>query len=143
MRLSPSPATALAGGALFFALGGSALAVSGAVKPQARCSNGTVRGIAAVVGETNKGMANVPDQFASTKGLFSRTFNCAGGATEVRRVSLGVFEVRFPGNAAATAVATAPGALATVDTAAGVFRVTLYVPGHVDRIDAGFTLVAV
>ena len=54
MRVSPS--TALAATALFFALGGSAIAVNEAVKPQARCQPGAVRGYVAVNGDPTKGM---------------------------------------------------------------------------------------
>ena len=61
MSFRARPATVLSCLALFFALGGSALAVSHAVKPQPRCANGAVRGIAAVTGESGKGMANLPD----------------------------------------------------------------------------------
>jgi len=45
MRLSPSTVIAVA--ALFFALGGSAVAVTEAVKPQARCQPGAVRAFVA------------------------------------------------------------------------------------------------
>ena len=61
MSFRATPATILSGLALFFALGGSALAVSHAVKPQPRCANGAVRGIASVTGDPSKGVANMPD----------------------------------------------------------------------------------
>ena len=144
MRSRPSPATVLASLALFFALGGSALAVSHAIKPQARCANGAVRGIASVTGEPNKGMANIPDQFSRSKALFSRTFNCAGGPVEVRRVSLGVYEVRFPGNNAPSAIVGGSGAESWVTPMpGGVFRVGLHVPGRDDSAEVPFVLVAV
>ena len=144
MRSRPSPATVLAGLALFFALGGSALALSHAVKPQPRCANGAVRGIAAVTGDPGKGVANVPDQFSSSKALFSRTFNCSGGATEVRRISPGVYEVHFAGNSAASAVVSASGAESWLTpTAGGVFRVGLHVPGRADVTEAPFVVIAV
>jgi hypothetical protein len=143
MALRPSPATLLAAAALFFALGGSALAVSEAVRPQPRCATGAVRGIATVTGDPSKGMANIPDQFSSTRVLFARTFNCAGGAVQVRRVSTGVFEVRFPGNGARTAVVSASGALASLEAAGDAFRVRLFVPGRDDEAEVPFTVVAV
>ena len=143
MRLRPSPSTVVAGAALFFALGGSSLAISNAVKPQARCANGAVRGIAAVTGEGG-GMGNIPDQFSSNKVLFSRTFNCTGGPTEVRRISRGVFEVRFPGNAAASATVSGSGAESWLTPMpGGVFRVGLYVPGRDDSTEVPFVVVAV
>ena len=81
MRVSPS--TALAATALFFALGGSAIAVNEAVKPQARCQPGAVRGYVAVNGDPTKGIANFPDQFTSAKPLIGARFNCAGAAPQL------------------------------------------------------------
>jgi hypothetical protein len=139
-----SPATILAGLALFFALGGSALAVSHAVKPQARCANGAVRGIAAVTGDPNKGIANIPDQFSSSKALFSRAFNCAGGAVQVRRVDLGLYEIHFAGNAAQSALVSAANADSWVQMLpGGVFRVGIHIQGGQNFTDAPFVLVAV
>ena len=143
MRFHPSPATAIAAAALFFALGGSAFALSDAVRPQARCANGAVRGIAAVTGEGG-GMANIPDQFSSTRSLFSRTFNCTGGAPEVRRISRGVYEVRFPGNSAASATVSGSGAESWLTPLpGGIFRVGLHVPGRDDSAEVPFVVVAV
>ena len=144
MRSRPSPATVLASLALFFALGGSALAVSHAIKPQARCANGAVRGIAAVTGDPNKGMANIPDVFSSEKGLFARTFNCAGGAVQVRRVELGLYEVRYVGNAAPSAVVSASGSESWLQPMPGnVFRVGVHIPGRADAADVAFVVVVV
>ena len=144
MQLHPSPATALAGLALFFALGGSAFAVSQAVKPQPRCATGAVRGIAAVTGDPSKGMANIPDQFSSAQALFSRTFNCGGGGPQVRRVSIGVYELRFPGNAAQSALVSASTAESWLQPlGGGVFRVGLHPPGIHDPVDVPFVVVAV
>ena len=142
MRFHPSPATVIAAAALFFALGGSALAISDAVRPQPRCANGAVRGIAAVTGNAS-GMANIPDQFSSTRSLFSRTFNCTGGATEVRRISAGVYEVRFPGNPVQSAVVSGSGAESWLTPMpGGVFRVGLHVPGRADVAEAPFVVIA-
>jgi hypothetical protein len=134
----------VAGAALFFALGGSAIAVTEAVKPQARCQPGAVRAFVAVNGDPAKGMANFPDQFTSAKPLVGTRFNCAGGAPQARRVSAGVFEVRFPGNVAQVAAASAGGAETTVvSLGGGVFRVGLWVPGRQDAIDTPFSVLAV
>jgi hypothetical protein len=128
--------------ALFFALGGSALAVSHAVKPQPRCANGAVRGFAAVTGDPGKGIANMPDQFSSAKILFSRTFNCAGGGVQVRRVAVGTYEVRFPGNGGQTAVVSGSNALSWVQAMpGGVFRIGLHVPGRQDPAEQPFVVV--
>ncbi len=141
MRVTPS--MVVAGAALFFALGGSAVAVTEAVKPQARCQPGAVRAFVAVNGDPAKGMANFPDQFTSAKPLVGTRFNCAGGAPQARRVQAGVFEVRFPGNAAQVAAASAGSAETTIGyVGGGVFRINLWVPGRQDAIDTPFTVAA-
>ena len=144
MRFHASPATVISATALFFALGGSAFAISNAVKPQARCANGAVRGIVAVTGDPSKGMANIPDQFSSSRVLFSRTFTCTGGAPEVRRISRGVYEVRFPGNPAASATVSGSGGESWLTPMpGGIFRVGLHVPGRADEMETPFVVVAV
>jgi len=132
----------LALAALFFALGGSAFAVSEAVKPQARCQPGAVRGFVSVTGDPTKGIANIGDQFTSAKGSFAQRFNCVGSAAQARRVDTGVYEVRFPGNSSQTAIASAATAETTVQFVGGVFRVSLWVPGRQDAIDTPFVVVA-
>ena len=142
MRVTPS--MVVAGAALFFALGGSAVAVTEAVKPQARCQPGAVRAFIAVNGDPAKGMANFPDQFTSAKPLVGARFNCPGGAPQARRVQAGVFEVRFPGNAAQVAAASAGSAETTIGyVGGGVFRINLWVPGRQDAIGTPFTVLAV
>jgi hypothetical protein len=137
MSFRPKPATVIAAAALFVALGGSALAVADAVQP--RCKNGAVRGIAAVTGG-----ASVPGEFTGRKALFARAFNCTGGATQVRRVSTGVYDVRFLRNPAGSAVVSASGPLASIEPVhRGAFRVALFVPGRDDRIDAPFVVVVI
>jgi hypothetical protein len=142
MRISPS--TVLAGAALFFALGGSAVAVTEAVRPQARCQPGAVRGFVAVNGEPAHGIANLGDQFTSAKAKFGARFNCAGVAPQARRVNTGVYEVRFPGNATQVATASSATAETTIGyVGGGVFRVNLWVPGRQDAVDTPFTVIAV
>ena len=141
MRFRLSPATVIAGVALFFALGGSAVAISHAVAPQARCANGAVRAIVAVTGDPNKGIANMSDQFTSSKTLFSRTFTCRGGAPEVRRVTAGVYEVRFPGNPVQSAVASSSGAESWLTPLpGGIFRIGLLLGK--DPMEVPFTVIA-
>jgi hypothetical protein len=138
-----SPSTVLAGTALFFALGGSAIAVNEAVRPQARCQPGAVRAFVAVNGEPAKGMANFPDQFTSAGSLFGPRFNCAGAPPQARRVGVGVYEVRLPGNASQVATASSGTAETTIGYAGnGVFRVNLWVPGRQDAVDTTFALIA-
>jgi hypothetical protein len=140
--MRPSPSTLIALAALFFALGGSALAVSEAVKPQARCQPGAVRGYVAVTGDPTKGIANIPDTFTSAKSLFAARFTCKGSAPQVRRVDRGVYEVRFPGNASRIATFSAPEAQPTGGHNGTAFRVTLWVPGRQDPVDTPFVVIA-
>jgi len=142
------PATALGLIALFFALGGSAFAVGEHIQSpsvaQQRCANGAVRGVATVVGDPNKGLANMPDQFTSANALFSRKFNCTGRAVQVRRVDTGVFEVRFVGNSAPSAVVNAlgPSVGSAATVAPGTFRVSLYGAGNAGAGDGAFVVAA-
>ena len=148
-RLSITPGTVIALVALFFALGGSAFAVGehiqGASVAQQRCTNGAVRGIVAVTGEPGKGMANIPDQFSSANALFSRKFNCTGRAVQVRRTGIGVYDVRFVGNAAPSVVANGIGLYsASVETIApGTFRIRVQDIGRADEADGPFVVAAV
>jgi len=142
MRVSPS--TVLAGAALFFALGGSAIAVNEAVRPQARCQPGAVRGFVAVNGDPTKGIANLADTFTSARPAIGTRFNCAGAAPQARRVNVGVYEVRFPGNAAQVAMASSGAAETTVAAiGGGVFRVSLWAPGRQDAVDTPFAVTVV
>ena len=147
-RLSFTPGTAIALVALFFALGGSAFAVGERIHApsvaQQRCTNGAIRGIAAVTGIASQGMANFPDKFTSANALFSRKFNCTGKAVQARRVEAGVFEVRFVGISGATAAGSAVSddAYATVrNGSGGSFIVTMHPAGRDDRADMAFTLI--
>jgi len=148
-RLSITPGTAIAVVALFFALGGSAFAVGeriqGPAVAQQRCANGAVRGIASVTGDPSKGIANIPDQFSSANVLFSRKFNCTGKPVQVRRTDIGVYEVRFVGNAAPSVVANGIGLFsASVEPiGVGTFRVRVQNVGRADEDDGAFLVVAV
>ena len=103
-----SPATVIALLALFFALGGSAFAIGQRTAPQARCAQGAVRGLVQVTGQPDKGPANMPDQFTADKSYFGRVFNC-GGAVQARRLSTGVYQVKFVGNSATAAIVSGMG----------------------------------
>src|SRR5262245_58818390 len=137
MRITPTTVIALL--ALFFALGGSAIAVTDAVRPQARCAPGAVRGFIAVDGDPTKGIGNIGDQYTSAKPAVGARFNCAGAAPQARRVNTGVYEVRFPNNLSVVAVASAGAAETTIAAlGGGVFRVGLWVPGRQDAVDTPF-----
>jgi hypothetical protein len=148
-RVRVSPATVIGLIALFFALGGSALAlgehVQGPTVAQQRCANGAVRGIAVVTGIPSQGIANLPGDFTGAGKYFGRKFNCTGRAVQARRLEAGVFEVRFVGVAGASAVASATGdAYADVEpTPGGAFRVVMHPAGRDDKADLPFTVVVV
>jgi hypothetical protein len=148
-HLSITPGAAIGVIALFFALGGSAFAVQDRAQSpsvaQQRCVNGSVRGVAVVTGIASQGIANIPDGFTAAGNLFGRKFNCTGKAVQVRRVEMGVFEVRFVGISGASAVGSVTGdAFAAVQpTAGGVFRVTMHPAGRDDRVDMPFAVVVV
>ena len=141
MRVRLTPSTVLAGLALFFALGGSAFAISHAT--QARCANGAVRGIAVVTGAPGKSVANVPADFSSSGTLFLKQFNCSGGPTSVRRIDRGIYDVQFARNSSVSAVVSGSGANSYLQVIApGTFRVGLNIVGGQDRTDVPFIVVA-
>lgn len=146
-RVGPSTAIALV--ALFFALGGSAWAVGtrggdSEAALQRACSQGNVRGVAQVTGGPS-GAANIPGAFTGAKALFGRRFNCIGRAVQVRRLGIGVYEIRFVGNPAPTAIASGgSGVQASADrVGAGLYRVTVYPSGRADPTDLSFMVVLV
>ncbi len=131
-----SPATAIALVALFFAVGGSALAFhSSSTKTspyQLRCQRGTIRGIAYVTGDPKHGITNLPMEFSSSSTLFGYRYNCSGRAVEVRVSGENTgFDVLFPGNSADFAVAN----IASTDTA--VASVTRNADGSFHVAEAG------
>jgi hypothetical protein len=141
-RLRIAPGTTIALFALFFALGGSAFAVGerleGTAAPAQRaCAQGNVRGVAHVTGSTS-----VPGTFTGAKAMFGRRFNCTGRAVQVRRLGIGVYEVRFVGNGAPNAIASGgSGIQASADRiGAGLYRVTVYPAGRADPADGGFVV---
>jgi hypothetical protein len=136
MRMLPvAPASVLSLLALFFALGGSAFALSGtvlsptAVKPQPRCANGAVRGLAVVTGLPNQGVENIPNQYLSDRQAFGRRFNCTGGGIQVRKVQNGTYEVLLAGlgglNCVATSMVTEAMSTSCIPMGDGSYRVTL------------------
>jgi hypothetical protein len=148
-RRSPAPGGAIGLVALFFALGGSALAVGERVHDpastaQRACSQGNVRGVAQVTGGPS-GAANIPGTFTGTRGVFTRRFNCTGRAVQVRRLGIGSYEVRFVGNGAPTAIAGGgSGVQASAERiGAGLYRVSVYPSGRADPADLPFVVMLV
>lgn len=147
-KLMVTPATAVSLAALFFALGGSSLAVGERVQatlaPQKRCTTGAVRGIAVVTGNPREGIANIPGTFTSAPVLFARRFNCTGKGVQVRRAGMGVYEVRFPGLAAPSVLSSSGSPqMSTELLPDGVIRISLHALGIRDPEDRPFTVVVV
>lgn len=148
-RVRVAPGTAIALVALFFALGGSAFAVGervggSAAAFQRACAQGNVRGVAHVTGGPS-GTANIPGAFTGAKAVFGRRFNCTGRAVQLRRLGIGVYEVRFAGNAAPNAIASGgSGVQASAErVGAGLYRVSVYPSGRADPGDFPFLVVIV
>jgi hypothetical protein len=148
-RVSPTPTSAIAVAALFFALGGSALAIGERVSDstaaaQRACSQGNVRGVAHLTGGPS-GAANIPGTFTGARALFGRRFNCTGRAVQVRRLGIGSYEVRFAGNGAPTAIASGgSGVQASADrVGSGVYRISVYPSGRADPADLPFVVMLV
>jgi hypothetical protein len=134
--------------ALFVSFGSSATAIGlseqDASGAQQRCGQGNVRGIAHVTGGPS-GTANIPGTFSGARALFARRFNCTGGAVQVRRTGIGLYEIRFAGNGAPTALAGGiGGSQASADRiGAGTFRVTVSPTGRADPADLPFIVLLV
>lgn len=140
-RISPALVVSLL--ALFFALGGTAFAIGTRVAPQGKCQQGAVRGLAQVTGIPDHGPANIPDHYtANSAQYFGKHFNC-GGAIQVKRTDTGTFYVKFAGNAAKAAIASAwgpdPAGAAVNLQPDGSFQVN--VGSHSAPEDEAFTIV--
>jgi hypothetical protein len=107
LRLQLTPSFVLAALALFFALGGSALAIRSTAAKVVRCPTGSARGIAWVSGDSRKGIENLPEDWSAADNLFKFRYNCSRGAVQVRKSTHGYgFDVRFVGNPGKVAVAS-------------------------------------
>lgn len=140
---------ALSLAALFFALGGSALATGGGSKAVKPCASGSVKAIALVTGDRS-GIQNIPDTYTDAGSVFGYRYSCAGKGVKVKHAtSLPAYDVRFPGNPAKVAIVSADGTTAAMTSVQrqpdGAFRVFLVVPAGNDlvgRRDLHFLLVA-
>jgi hypothetical protein len=148
-RFRISPVWIVSSLALFFALGGSAFALTTKAAPQARCAQGAVRGIASVIGPPNKSIGDLTGSFTTSASVFALRFNCGGGAISVRRLDRGVYQVLFAGNPARNPVVTAnsdDGASASVTQQSNhAFQVTTWANQGASRApgpeDVPFTIV--
>ena len=139
-----SPSTVLAGAALFFALGGSAVAVTEAVRPQAAASPAPSAATSSSAETPPRAWPTCPTRSRAGKPEIGarvqlRRRGAPGASCERRRV-----RVRFPGTTAQVAAASSLAAETTVGyLGGGVFRISLWVPGRQDAVDTSFTVLAV
>ena len=125
------------------------LVVDAASSQSGFCQRGTVRAFATVTGDRISGPGGISSRFDGAERLFARRYNCEAGGAQVRRVDLGVYEIRFPKVRALTAVVSAYNAEGTnasvVHTAEmSTFRVVLSGPQISENIlrrrDVPFTI---
>jgi hypothetical protein len=111
LRLTPSFVIAVV--ALFFALGGSGLALKAATA-KVKCPAGSVKGIAIVTGNPAEGIENLPVDFSGSAKLFGYRWSCSGAATtiQIRKSTRDTgaagyrgFDIRFVGNPGKVVVA--------------------------------------
>jgi hypothetical protein len=135
MSRKPSPALVVALAALFFALGGSAFALGHGSLARG-CGAGNVRGAVHL-----HAAQSFPDHYTS-RGLSGR-YSCAGRAVQAKRVDVGVYDVRFPGNPGSVAVATPIGptqlTLTWTRQGDGAFRIFVR-DLHGNGVEADFAL---
>jgi hypothetical protein len=100
MHRKLSPAVCISVAALFFSLGGTALAVGSKSTPQPRCATGAVRGIAQINGSFD--LSSLTNNLQETPQAFSYQWNCTGGKVYIRKNDNGI-DVQFIGNPASIA----------------------------------------
>lgn len=108
----------------------------------------TRRDCASLTGQI-KGFATIPAGVGHTEEFhpISPSYNCSGGAVEARYLIQGIYEIRFVGNPAAIAVATAAPSVLRADVAAvqlienGRWRVEVYDVGEKEDVDVPVSLI--
>jgi hypothetical protein len=129
--------------ALLLAALGSGFVLGKGPGGQQRCRPGAILGIASVTDRAVHSGA-FPTTFSGAAGLFDNRFNCTGGAVLVRRVSLGVYDVKFVGNRGNVLVGNvsgdAAGTLGWGRHADGSFTVYLTQLGTSGLVDSAFVV---
>jgi len=115
------------------------------------CRSGTAQGFVVIRSDPEYLVGTIPSTFRSNPIYFQRRYNCRHRSAYVRRVDLGVYEVRFPGLSRRVPQATAisqEGISASAQAFGDVYRVTLRGPYTLDasrdilaRRDVPFALV--
>jgi hypothetical protein len=72
-----------------------------------RCRSGEAKAFVAIQDDPPYLVGTIPSKFSDDARYFSRRFNCLGQSAAVRRVNLGIYEVRFPDLHPRLALATA------------------------------------
>jgi hypothetical protein len=97
-----------------------------------RCPTGSAVGFASIEPEPPFLVGTIPSRFTGNARYFSRRFNCRSRSVQVRRLDLGVYEVRFPELQPRTVVATATSdegvAASAMPVSDGTVRITLRGP---------------
>jgi hypothetical protein len=142
-KLSTVPAI---GAALLVAALGSAFVLQKNPGTQHRCRPGAILGIASVTDRAIHSGA-FPTSYSGAAGLFDNRFNCTGGAVLVRRVSTGVYDVKFVGNHGNVLIGNvsgdAAGSLGWGRHADGSFTVFLTQFGSSGLVDSAFAVTLV
>ena len=71
------------------------------------CKRGSAQAFVAIQPDPNYLVGTIPSVFNSNPAYFVRRYNCEGRSAFVRRVSLGIYDVRFPGLNPRAVIATA------------------------------------
>lgn len=80
----------------------------GAASVQPACATpGGARAFASVTGDRQLGVGDIPSVFSGQATWFGQRFNCTRASAQVRRVDLGLYQVRFPGIHSQVAVVSA------------------------------------
>ena len=72
-----------------------------------RCPAGSALAFVAIRPDPQFLVGTIPSGFTSDAGYFSRRYNCRGLSALVRRIDLGIYDVRFPGLDPRAVIATA------------------------------------
>lgn len=113
-----------------------------------RCISGRAQAFAAIQKDPPYLVGDIPNHFTSVQHYFSRRYNCKARSAEVRRVDLGLYDVRFPGISSQAVLVTAlsdEGVTASAFPEDGFIRVALRGPlgnnNLASRRDVAFSLV--
>lgn len=72
------------------------LAITTRVGSSIQCPRGGAQGFVAIKTDPSFLPGTIPARFTDDARYFSRRFNCRGASAQVRRVDLGIYDVRFP-----------------------------------------------